>query len=190
MIIHLNGWPGVGKLTIARHIADRLNGRLLDNHTIYNLAFSLADFRSPEFYALVSSVRDAAFQRVAEISPTVPVIMTNAFGRSEWAQENWRIIRELANRRGSPFFAVTITCSDEEHLRRIASEGRKPLGKLTDRRELPAVLGPLMEDGAEHLLRLDTTDITPQQSAAMICDWVQEVLSSPERTSAVPCNTR
>ena len=37
MIIVLNGYPGVGKLTIGRALAETLKGRLLDIHTIYNL---------------------------------------------------------------------------------------------------------------------------------------------------------
>lgn len=34
LIIHINGWPGCGKLTIGRELAKRLGARLLDKHTI------------------------------------------------------------------------------------------------------------------------------------------------------------
>jgi shikimate kinase len=34
MIIHINGYPGVGKLTIGRIVAEQLGGRLLDNHSV------------------------------------------------------------------------------------------------------------------------------------------------------------
>ena len=47
MMIHLNGYPGVGKLTVGRLLAQRLGGRLLDNHAMYDVAFALAEFRSP-----------------------------------------------------------------------------------------------------------------------------------------------
>jgi cytidylate kinase len=67
MILQINGWPGVGKLTVGRIIAKELGGRLLDNHTIYNPAFALTEFRSPAFYDTVRAVRDVAFQRAAEI---------------------------------------------------------------------------------------------------------------------------
>ena len=49
MIIVLNGYPGVGKLTIGRELTTLMNGRLLDIHTVYNLAFALTEFKSPEF---------------------------------------------------------------------------------------------------------------------------------------------
>ena len=38
MIVHINGWPGVGKLTVAREVARRLSARLLDNHTLHDVA--------------------------------------------------------------------------------------------------------------------------------------------------------
>ena len=40
MIIHLNGLPGVGKLTIARELALRLGAHVLDSHSIYNVALA------------------------------------------------------------------------------------------------------------------------------------------------------
>ena len=49
MIIVLNGYPGVGKLSIGRKLARLVDGRLLDIHSIYNVAFALTEFRSPEF---------------------------------------------------------------------------------------------------------------------------------------------
>jgi shikimate kinase len=42
MIISLNGWPGVGKLTVGLELADILEGRLLDSHTLlFNVAITL-----------------------------------------------------------------------------------------------------------------------------------------------------
>lgn len=88
MIVHLNGLPGVGKLTVARLIAKQLDGYLIDSHTIYNVAFSLTEFQSPEFYSLVKAVRDVAYERIAAIPANIPVIMTNALGQSPWGEEN------------------------------------------------------------------------------------------------------
>lgn len=84
MIIHLNGYPGVGKLTVGRILARRLGGRLLDNHAIYDVAFALAEFRSPAWDRLARGVRDVAFQGVEALSPQVPVITTNACSDSDW----------------------------------------------------------------------------------------------------------
>ena len=59
MIVHLNGRPGVGKLTIGRELLSLVGGRLLDSHSIYNVAFRLTDFASPEFYDAVRAARGA-----------------------------------------------------------------------------------------------------------------------------------
>ena len=56
MIIVLNGYPGVGKLTIGRELAGRLNGKLLDIHSVYNVAFALTEFKSPEFRDTVEKI--------------------------------------------------------------------------------------------------------------------------------------
>jgi hypothetical protein len=64
MIIHMNGYPGVGKLTIGRELCRILNGRLLDNHSVYNVAFALTEFRSDAFYETVRAVRAIAYDRI------------------------------------------------------------------------------------------------------------------------------
>jgi shikimate kinase len=46
MIVSLNGWPGVGKLTVGLELADILEGRLLDSHTVFNVAIALTDYCS------------------------------------------------------------------------------------------------------------------------------------------------
>ena len=38
MIIHICGMPGVGKLTIAKHLKNIMSARLIDNHLFVDLA--------------------------------------------------------------------------------------------------------------------------------------------------------
>jgi len=57
VIVHINRYPGVGKLTIGRALADLIGGKLLDNHSVFNVAFALTEFRSPAFYDAVREVR-------------------------------------------------------------------------------------------------------------------------------------
>ena len=37
MLVHINSYPGVGKLTIGRILAEQIAGKLLDNH--FNLQY-------------------------------------------------------------------------------------------------------------------------------------------------------
>lgn len=162
MIIHLNGWPGVGKLSVARLLAHRLHGRVLDNHSIYNVAFALTEFRTPEFYETVRRVRAVAFDRVVQIDRKIPVILTDALTSGEWGQETREVIHQLALRRGSRLLSIRLDCSPDEHSKRLRSEERAYLGKLTD-----VAAMRFMRDGMELIdcacptFFLDTTFLTP-----------------------------
>lgn len=182
MIIHLNGMPGVGKLTVARLIAQHLDGRLIDSHTIYNVAFSLTAFQSPEFYSLVRAVRDVAYERIAAMPPDIPVVMTNALGQSPWGEENWQTILDLAKRRNSPMLAVTLTCSPDENIRRMASPERAYLRKLTDPAKTRSGGTDRMERDADALLRLDTTNQTAEETADRILRWIETAASAETGT--------
>lgn len=173
MMIHLNGYPGVGKLTVGRLLAQRLGGRLLDNHAIYDVAFALAEFRSPAWDRLARGVRDVAFAGVEALPPQVPVVTTNACSDSDWGREMWRAMLDLAARRGSRFLVVSMTCAPQENARRLGSAGRGG-GKMTDPLALEAYRRnwTLLEDGGDGLLRLDCTKLSAEASATAIQDWV------------------
>ncbi len=173
MMIHLNGYPGVGKLTVGRLLAQRLGGRLLDNHAMYDVAFALAEFRSPAWDRLARGVRDVAFAGVEALPPQVPVVTTNACSDSDWGREMWRAMLDLAERRGSPFMVVSMDCEPQENARRLSSEGRGG-GKMTDPAALEAYRRNwrLLEHGGDGLLRLDCTSLSAEQSATAILDWV------------------
>ena len=84
-LIHIISYPGVGKLTIGRMVASELGAKLLDNHSIYNVAFALTEFKSKAFYDAVRDVRSTAYKIVTGLSPDVPVILTNAHAQdSNW----------------------------------------------------------------------------------------------------------
>src|SRR5579872_2739685 len=106
-LIHINGPAGVGKLTIARIMAERLGARLLDNHAIYNVAFALTEFRSPEFYDAVRGSRKAAYDQILRLPDDETVILTDAyFDDSEWARESWAALVQLAEKRRWPFLTI------------------------------------------------------------------------------------
>ena len=185
MIIHLNGYPGVGKLTVGRILARRLAGRLLDNHAIYDVAFALAEFRSPAWDKLARGVRDVAFQGVEALSAETPVITTNACSNSDWGREMWQALLDLAGRRCSPFLVVSMDCAPEENARRLTSDGRGG-GTMTDPLALQAYRRNwrLLEHGGDALLRLDCTSLSAEDSASAIIYWVEARAASRPRGPA------
>lgn len=178
MILSINGWPGVGKLTVGQELADRLNGRLLDNHTLINPAKALTEYGSTEYYDAIRSIRTIAFEYVLQLSPNIPVILTNVIatgGPKEFAKEHWQAICSLAANRRAPLLSVTLDCDVSEQERRIVSSHRRSLRKMID----PAVIAvlrkerSLFDDGADFHVSIDNTAMSPRDCAGKIIEWVR-----------------
>ena len=178
MIIHINGYPGVGKLTIAKILAEKLGARLLDNHSVYNVALALTEFKSSEYYETIRAVREIAYKRVLEVPPDIPVILTNAHSsKTSWGNECWDAAIDLARSRGASLLIVVLECSLEENARRIQGLDREVKRKPRD----PAMFRgnaegrPLLDRGGDHLLRLDVTELEAEESASRIEEWVLSI---------------
>ena len=178
MIVNLNGWPGVGKLTTARELSKLIGGIVLDNHTILNVGHAVASTGSPEFCAVVRAVRAVAFDAILRLPPDAPVILTNVVahgGASGFLEENWRSVVALAETRGCDLCSVILTCSAAENARRVASPDRGLVGKMQD----PASLSELTEtrtlfdDGAGFRLTIDNSDLSPAEAATRIEAWIR-----------------
>ena len=177
MIIHLNGWPGSGNLTVARVVARKLEARLLDNHTLHDVAGRLCDRHTPEYWELYYQVREVAYQRVRALPQHAVIVMTNALAmESDREREAWAAVKALALDRGDPLVAVTLQCSLDENVRRIASEGRHH-GKLTDPEPLIQWRSTLtlLTDSTVRSLVIDNTNRSPDQVADEIVGFVRQI---------------
>lgn len=173
-LVYINGAPGVGKLTIARALAEMLDGRVLDNHAVYNVGFALADFRTPAFYDAVRAVRTASYDQIMRISDEKTIILTAAdFADSEWGRENWQAVERLAAGRRWPFYQIALYCEPSEHRHRIVSDDRAIRGKLQDAGGVDLLSRrPLAEGNGLPSLRLDITNMTASDAAAGIAAWI------------------
>ena len=176
MIIHLNGWPGSGKLTVARVVTRKLGARLLDNHTLHDVASRLCDRHTHEYWELYYQVRDIAYKRVRALPLREVIVMTNALTlENDRERQVWAAVKELALDRGVPLVAVTLHCSLDENVRRIASEDRRHR-KMTD----PAPLIEwrstltLLTDGSVRSLTIDNTNLSPDRVADEIVAFVRQ----------------
>lgn len=180
MLINLNGWPGVGKLTTGRELRTVIDGKLLDNHTILNVGSALAESGTLEYYELVRSVRSVAFAAIMKLPSALPIIFTNVVARggtSGFLEENWQAIIDLAKARGCPLFSVTLTCSPAENAHRILSEERGTLGKIQKPKLLDALVAErvLFNDGATYQITIDNTQLSPPETARRIRHWINSV---------------
>ena len=174
MIIVLNGYPGVGKLAIGRELAALIKGRLLDIHSVYNVAFALTEFKSPEFKEAVERIEAIAHDLIRKLPNGVPIVLTTVLaGESDWGKSEWERIEALGIAR-PPFCVVHVGCSLEENIRRIQSTERDVKRKPRDsdmavRNQSQAK--PLAGLDAVNLLRLDTTGLSVEESARAIANW-------------------
>lgn len=177
MIIHLNGWPGSGKLTVAREVARKLDARLLDNHTLHDVASSLCDRHTHEYWELYYQVREIAYTRVRALPPGEVIVMTNALTfESDREREAWTAVKSLAASRGVPLVAVTLQCSLAENVRRITSESRHHR-KLRDAAPLIEWRSAftLLTDASVRSLSIDNTDRGPDEVADEIVRFARKV---------------
>ena len=164
MIIHLNGRAGVGKLTVAQILAKELGARVIDNHAVINLVRTLTDRRTPEYFAMISKTMDLVLTEISLRPKSDYFIFTNWLS-AKHDEDRKRLdkIAEISDKRGIPFLQILIDCSLEENKRRIISESRISLKKLTDPNILEEyyITGDIYHPAHPNALMIDTTDKEP-----------------------------
>ncbi|WP_299477396.1 AAA family ATPase [uncultured Roseibium sp.] len=180
MIVVLNGYPGVGKLTIGRLLAEKLGGRLLDIHSVYNVAFALTEFKSPKFRETVEKIEAIAHDLILELPEDVPVVLTTVIaGDSDWGDLEWDRLWALGRER-PPFCVVHVSCDLDENIKRICSPARdghrKPRDPEMARRNQEQAK-PLAGLDVPNLLLLNTTLLSAEESATRIASWIEELRS-------------
>ncbi|KAJ7342932.1 hypothetical protein DFH08DRAFT_873811 [Mycena albidolilacea] len=78
-VLFINGFLGVGKLSVAREVQKKLDAsRLLDNHLLIDVAQTIEPNRSPAHYALRTALRRAAFDRLKAVEDiSVTLVLTS-----------------------------------------------------------------------------------------------------------------
>jgi predicted kinase len=180
-IICLVGFPGVGKLTIARALAGVVAGTIVDNHWINDPVLRLlpmSDAAVPEaVWPQVAKVRDAVLETIATLAPRESnFIFTHAGANEDQADRAaFEAYRNVATRRGARFVAVRLLCGEDELVQRIQSPERRGR-KLTDPNEaIGNVRGfsPL-DPRTPNSLTLDVTDLSAEQAAARIAEHLRQ----------------
>jgi hypothetical protein len=167
LVLHINGWPGCGKLTIARLVAARLDARLLDNHTLLNPAEALFGRDDPLHRSLRYKLREIVLAHAAQLAPDVPIVFTDALADDPGDAALFEEYRALARKRSARLVSAILDCGLDENLQRLTQAGRAEQHKLVR----PAVLRDLRDryvllrpDGVE-TIELDVTRLSAEDAA-------------------------
>ena len=191
-IIHLNGFPGTGKLTIARKLVEKLNrdfeeqhpsksanhtrAKLVHNHLLIDPAAAVLERSQPGYNELRTAIRQAVFTTLVDQSSTYETI----YVFTDWQSGNAvgsGVCEEylaMAKARGSQFIPILVSCEEQENVRRIQGVERAISTKLTDselllqwRQEVDPPPVYLFRD-IEARMELDVSSLSPEQAADAI----------------------
>ena len=178
-LVIIFGPPAVGKMAVG-HELQRLTGlRLFHNHATIELVLQFFQFGEGRFSNLVRELRHQVMEAVAA-SDLRGMIFTYVWAlddaRDRRAVDEFRGIFE---RHGRQVFLVELEASKQERIRRNGTEFR--LSQKASKRDTAASLELLMTldeahklnstdefDGAARYIRIDNTDLSPVEAAALI----------------------
>ncbi|MBB3441156.1 AAA family ATPase [Rhizobium sp. BK379] len=184
IFVVLIGFPGVGKLTIAKELGLLISAKVVDNHWFNNPILRLVDEDGtaplPEgIWEYTGKVRQTVLDAIAKYSsPTANFIFTHAgVEGDERSAQTYRQFVDAARKCDALFVPVRLLCAEDELARRVSSPERrehlKSINVEASRgRSQKAVV---LNIPNQHALTLDVTFASPLESAAAIRDHVDSL---------------
>jgi len=193
----LNGFPGVGKLTIAKSLRDRLQKinvphRLMDNHLLIDPVVAIEPTRDESHYSLRREFRQAAIEGLKRVKDEgLIVIFTACLAVSSVPVpyddiDQLKQYVDLADGRGVPLIFVSLLFDLENNKDRLCSEEKKEGGKtkLSDAGVLEQISGSTSildrelvlgcgKGGKIYHLELDTTERSVDQTTQSVLEYVR-----------------
>jgi hypothetical protein len=192
-VVFLLGYPGMGKRTVGSHLAESLDGVLVDNQLIHIPLLTLfkwdGKFRlPPEIWDRVVPIREAVLGTIEDLAPkSNSYVFTNVVEDDDAGEAQYASIRSLAERRGSLFLSVMLHCDLEEQIRRIDRPDRiaRLKGSHPESYRWYTHNTALFQPPPDELLHIDTTRIEPTENAKVIYEeLLQRGFESPTAQSS------
>lgn len=167
-LIIIHGPPAAGKLTVANALSLRTYFKVFHNHLTIDCTEPVFDFGTPGFWAINGKLRCEVIAEAAR--QDIDVIHTFVYAKGP-DDDYFRELIAAAEDNGGEVHIVLVHCRNHVRKERIIHESRVRMRKLTDpdsvdtSQERNDLLSPL--PGRETLV-IDTSDISPEESAAKV----------------------
>ena len=189
-MVYINGFPGTGKLTIAKMMCDALAHSntiiqapiLIDNHMLIDPVGAVLPRTHPDYRVHRKAMRSQAFRRYVErgSNSNSIVIFTDFQASDEMGKEIASEYMNAAERGGRKFIPIILTVDLDENKRRMITSDRADgyKCKLTNTEKLGEIREEYkllrFDPGAQ--LELDVTYISPEIAALKIGCWVLSLM--------------
>ncbi|KAK6334264.1 hypothetical protein TWF730_003478 [Orbilia blumenaviensis] len=195
--IFINGYPGTGKLTVAKELQKIMpNSRVFDHHLLIDAARATFNQSDPEYQILRKAFRTTLLDSIntasTDHSPTT-WIFTECQSNSHIGTSISHEYLAAAKRRSSPFVSIILTCSLEENLKRLSHPSRKttPRRKLTNREVLKAIRDEEVIHrfgdwiGVRELV-VDNSKLEPEEAAVVIKTFLEKIALEQAMMGCIP----
>jgi cytidylate kinase len=171
-LIIIHGPPAAGKLTVANALSLRTDFKVFHNHLTIDCTEPVFGFGTPDFWDVNVRLRCWVIAEAARRD--IDVIHTFCYAKAV-DDDYYRQLVAAARDNGGEVHAVYVNCRDEVRRARIGDESRVRIRKLTDpasvdRQRRENALFSIHPDFEEETLVIDTSDISPDESASLIIE--------------------
>ncbi|KAG9503662.1 hypothetical protein J7337_003613 [Fusarium musae] len=184
--IYINGYPGIGKLTIAKELQQLLpDSKVYHNHLLIDPIDALVERSSPGYHEMRTGLRRYVLNEIAtsECTKDKTWIFTDAREVSTAGEMGAKDYEAAAIKRGVSFISIVLECEIGENIRRAINPTRvASIGaKLTDE----TILRPILENEIIYRFRnetelvLDVTKLSSKEAALRIKEHVDRLAACP-----------
>lgn len=176
-VIYINGYPGVGKLTIARALQNLIpNSKILHNHELIDPVEKQCPRGSMLYQTHRAEYRQSRLQPIA----SDPSLRETTFIFTDSQTEHNECMSDYTDLAGGQwgrrFYTVILHCEAKENERRLVLPGRggEENGKLTEVERLRQYRErtTIYKFGDADEIEIDVTEVEPEEAARRILEFV------------------
>jgi len=176
-VIYINGWPGVGKLTVARALQTLIHGsQVLHNHELIDPVEKHCPRGSAWYQIKRGEYRRSRLKPIMEDARLKDTVFIFTDSQTEYNECVGDFTDLALGEHGRRFYSVVLHCQEDENERRLVMPGRGggANGKLRDVEVLRQYRsrGGIYKFGDDDEVEVDITNVDAEMAARTIWEFV------------------